>query len=78
MPALAQLADPDECPVSFWRFAVPVIAGSAAAGGARYLARRALASAHPTTRATTATIAGIATFWMIGGLGWVLASPRRA
>jgi hypothetical protein len=70
-----QLASPEN-PVSFWRFAAPVIAGNAAAWGTVWLTKRALKGAHPTAQKTAATLVGIGTFWIVGGLGWVALSRR--
>jgi hypothetical protein len=67
---------PAECPVSFWRFAGPVLAGQLGGAGAAALGRYATAGAHPTTRATAATILGIAGFWLAGGLTWIAVSRR--
>lgn len=66
-----------ECPVSFWRFATPVILGNFAGLGAGALARTLFApGAHPRTRETVSTIAGIAAFWIVAGSAWIIANRR--
>jgi len=70
MPRQLQLGE-GEKPVSFWRFAGPVIAGSLVARGAAWATTATLTAAHPTTRKTAATFVGIGAFWLVAGLGWV-------
>lgn len=60
-----------ECPVSFWRFAGPILVGNLAAWGAVALTGQVLADAHPTTQKTARIVAGLGTFWLVGGLSWV-------
>lgn len=65
-----------ECPVSFWRFAGPVTAGQLGALGVGFLVRDLYRDSHPKTKESAATIAGIATFWIITGIGWLIANRR--
>ena len=65
------------CPVHFWRFAGPVLAGNLVAFGTGWAVKRALAADHPATQRTAAAMAGIAAFWLIGGLTWVAVNRRR-
>lgn len=71
-----ELAQP--CAVSFWCFAGPVILGNLAAFGAGKLASMALNGDSDTTKRTAATIAGMAAFWLIGGLTWVALAKRKS
>lgn len=73
-----QLNAPTEQPISFWRFAGPVLAASLAASGARYAAKAILTDAHPDTQKTAAATVGVGTFWLVVGIGWVVANRRSA
>jgi len=71
------LRDPaGECPVSFWRFAGPLLAGNLASMGAAYATRAALQDAHAETRQTAGAVVGLSAFWLVAGLGWVIANRR--
>ena len=68
----------ERCPVSFWRWAAPVVAGNFAALGASYIARKAAAGRHPTTISTISLVTGASAFWLVGGLTWVAIKPPEA
>ena len=51
--------------------------GNAAAWGAVALTKKAFERDHPETVNTAAAFAGIAAFWLAGGLGWVLLTRSR-
>lgn len=64
------------CPVSFWTFAGPVLIGSMASLGTSYLARHLASKNHPETADTIGRVTGLATFWLAGGLSFVVLNKR--
>jgi hypothetical protein len=62
--------------VSFWRFAGAIMIGNAAALGTGWLASKALAREPAQTQQTAERIAGIAGFWIGGGVAWILLTRR--
>ena len=65
------------CPVTFWRFAVPLALGNLSGLGAGYVARRLSAKEHPATSRTIGVIAGTITFWAVAGSMWVVLNHRE-
>jgi hypothetical protein len=64
-------------PASFWQFAGSVVAGNVAALGAAYLTRAATRGETESTRNTAAAFTGIAAFWLVGGLTWVMLTKKN-
>lgn len=59
------------CPVTFWRFAVPLVVGNLAGIGTGYVARRLATKEHPSTAKTIGIISGTIAFWTVAGTMWV-------
>jgi hypothetical protein len=66
-----------EVPVPFWKFAVPIVAGSVAGRGAAYLVKNTFVESSPRTQETASIVAGIAAFWIVAGGTWIALSPKR-
>lgn len=71
-----KLAAADQCPVSFIRFAAPVITGTIVSTGAAALTRKVFKTEHADTANTAATAVRIGAFWIAAGLTWVLMTRR--
>jgi uncharacterized membrane protein len=52
------------------------LAGNIASAGASWATRAALRNAHPETQQTAGTVVGLSAFWLVAGLGWVVANRR--
>ena len=68
---MQHLASPDK-PPRFWQFAGAVIAGQLASMGVTYATRSALVGKAESTQKCGAAFAGIAAFWLIGGVTWLV------
>lgn len=61
-----------------WKFLTAVTVGQLAGFGAAALARGSMRKEACSTREAMEVFAGVAGFWLVGGLSWVLLTKRRA
>jgi hypothetical protein len=59
-----------ECPIQFWKFAVPIAAGSLSAGVMSLLISKGFEGAHPSTITAARAVTRVGFFWLVGGLTW--------
>jgi hypothetical protein len=72
------LAAAEPCAPKFWHFVGAVAAGSVGRQVARWATAKAYNEGGSSSERLAATFAGIAGFWLVGGLTWVALSRQSA